>query len=230
MIDKQDLEYLLNQTRVKLTGATDAGIKNELFSVLDEFFDLSSSWHEKVFVNGLTNVPSYGVAPTDGQIIRLGWVVGNSTYPTIALYNTAIAANPANQGDWTPLPASLADLNTVLLANTFNSPQLLQIDLIKNVVMPTTRDMVPIAPDWVLRVYGRYILDGILGKLMAQPGKSYSNATTSVYHLKRFQDGISRARVAAMRANTYGGQAWTFPRFARSSQNRFLNVGNSRGF
>jgi hypothetical protein len=55
-------------------------------------------------------------------------------------------------------------------------------------------------------------LDGLLGKMMGQQQKTYSNNNLSAYHLKRFRTGIQLAKVAAERANLHGAQNWAYPR------------------
>jgi hypothetical protein len=84
--------------------------------------------------------------------------------------------------------------------------------VVKNVTLPTTREDVPIVPEQLLRVYSVHLLDGLLGKMMGQQAKSYSNSAMSMYHLKRFRTGIVIARTAAARDNLVGGQEWAFPR------------------
>jgi hypothetical protein len=225
---KQDLDKLLNQATIKLVGASNAGLKAELYDVLTEFFDISSSWQERLYLNGLAGVRVYDIVPSEGQVIRLGGTVGSTLYPTVAAFQ---AAGSPEDDSWFFLPASIPDFDELVLAQTPNKPQLLRVTVIKNVVLPTTRDLTPIAPYWVLTKYGRYILDGVLGKMMGQSNKSYSNDALSVYHLKRFQEGISRARTATLNKNTYGMQAWSFPgSFKTRSQSRYLSTGTSRGF
>jgi hypothetical protein len=226
MLAQQDVRKLLNQATVKLTGASSAAIKAELFDVLHEFFDISSGWQESVPVDAVAYQQEYIVEPTEGQIIRLGAVLSNSLFPTNAAYIAAKAASPGgNLGAFTPVSAIMPTIGTVKLGFPPNTPTALQIVVIKNVVLPTTRDQTPIGPDWVLPVWGRYILDGILGKMMSSQNKSYSNDTLGTYHLKRFQEGIARLRSATLAANSQGGQSWCFPRDYRTNTQRgYLNV------
>jgi hypothetical protein len=81
-----------------------------------------------------------------------------------------------------------------------------------NVAEPTTQGELPVAPAWVLKVYREHIMDGVLGRMMSQKQKPYTDATLAMYHLKRFRAGIAIARTAAMRQNTFGAQNWRFPR------------------
>jgi len=193
-LDPREVSQLLTQAQIKLTGASESGIKAELYDVLKEFFGDSSCWQEDINFLPLSGVDLYLLAPAlDGQIIRL-------------------------VGTWddkgSPVAAFMRD---------FGSLQLLfqpQVDatvnftarVVKTVTLPISRDALPIAPDWTLRVYSVHILDGLIGRMMAQQQKTYSNNTLSAYHLKRFRTGIQLAKVAAERANLKGAQSWSFPR------------------
>jgi len=234
MLAKQDVQKLLNQAAVKLAGASNAGIKAELYDVLTEFFDISGSWYEILQVDGTAYQTDYVVGVTEGQIIRLGPVYTNSLFTTNALYNAAKLASPGgNLGQFTPVSASMAIVGKVVLSNLPNAPAAMRFVVIKNVTLPTTHDQTPVGPDWVLPLWNRYILDGVLGKMMSTQNKSYTNDTLGTYHLKKFQEGIARARTAALAANTNGAQAWCFPQNFRSqSQRGYLNVstGNDQRF
>jgi hypothetical protein len=226
MIAQQDMRKLLQQAVVKLSGASSTGIKAELFDVLQEFLDISSGWQEAIPVDGQAFVTDYVIQPSEGQIIRLGAVLTNSLFPTNAAYLAAKAANPSgNTGAFTPVGAIMPKIGTVNLQNLPNQPAAMRIIVIKNVVLPTAKDMTPIGPDWLMPVWGRYILDGVLGKMMSTQNKSYTNDALGTYHLKKFQEGIARLRSATLAANSQGGQAWCFPRDYRTNTQRgYLNV------
>jgi hypothetical protein len=201
----------MNQARVKLPGSSDAGIKGELFDVLTEFFDSSSSWLEQLTIPILAGTTNYSLVPAKGgQIIRL-----------VGVFDPNQVAQPA----------FMADFSTLQLINPPNLPQNYTVTVVKNVVLPTSRDAIPDAPEWVLRVYERYILAGLLGAMMGQMAKSYSNPQQSLYNLKRFRDGMAMARVATIRQNTVGAQAWSFPRQYRSGGQRGgVSIGNPTEF
>jgi hypothetical protein len=207
----QDWTQLLNQARVKLPGSSDAALKGELFDVLHEFFDTSSAWTEAITLNVLPNTVEYAVTPDSGQIIRLAGVV---------------------DGNNIPQPAIMAELGEVLFANPYNVAQTMTAVAVKSVVLPTSRDQLPEIPSWVLPRWHNVILDGILGKMMGQLNKSYSNETLSTYHLRRFRDGMAQARVAALRHNTFGTQSWRFPSgFAtRTQRGAVSSIGSDTNF
>lgn len=202
-LDQKEFEQFITQATIKLTGASSAGIKAELYDVLKEFFTDSNCWAEDIEFIPVADEVDYPLAPkNEGQIIRL---VGTWD----------------NKG--IPVPSFMAEFAKVKLLNAPTSTGTATTKwfsrVVKTVTLPTTRDAVPIAPDWTLRVYSVHIMDGLLGKMMSQAQKSFSNPQMSSYHLKRFRAGIQIARTAAARANIVGGQEWAYPQgWGRGSQ------------
>ena len=203
MMNSQDLNRLMNDLRIKLQGASDAGIKSELFNVLQEFIDESNCWTEGLTVNILPATQTYTLTPAKGGLV-------------LRLVNV-IDVNQINY------PATLTDFNppsaTMLLTYPQNQPFPVTVTVIKNVVLPLSAHEFPDAPSWLLPRFYQYVLDGCLGKMKAQSNKTFSDPTGAAYHLKRFEVGKSMAKVATMRAALFGGQSWRFPRgYAWTSQ------------
>jgi len=71
-----------------------------------------------------------------------------------------------------------------------------------------------VVPNDAKSVWFDEILDGVLGRLYTQPNKTYTNLVQGQYHLRRFRDGISRARDTARRRYTQTENSWTFPAWA----------------
>lgn len=202
-INKADFDQLMNQARIKLIGASENGLKAELYDVLSEFFNDSSCWTQDVTIPYVSGTQNYSFSVAEGQIIRLSGVSDwGSTTP--------ISPPPPNISV-TPVAALMPNIGSLILKNAPNTNGFYQATVVTNVGLPTTREMIPIAPDWVLPIWHVGILDGVMGKMMCEPNKSYSNPTQGAYHLKRFRDAIARARVSKLRANTNGAQAWRFP-------------------
>lgn len=198
---KQDLDQLMAAVRVRLPGHSDAGIKVELYSALKEFFNESSSWTEAVTMSSVEDVDTYTVTPSGGQIVRLAGVTGE---------------------DGLPLPAVIDSIGvldaTVRFRNAFTAVQLFTAYVVKTVALPKDNEDFPVMPDWLLPLWGEGIQDGVLGRMMSQPAKSYTNLTQAKYHLAKFLDAIQIANVATVRRHTFGTQAWQFPSFARGNQ------------
>lgn len=200
---KRDFDQLMNQARIKLPGASDAGIKLELFDVMKEFLKDSNAWTEDITFTAQAGTLQYILSPLDGgQIIRLVGVFDDKGIPVPAFMPTFGTLQLVNQ-------ASIVPTQPVWTAR-----------VIKNVALPTTREDIPIGPDWLLTVYSLDILDGLLGKMMGQQNKTFSNGQMSTYHLRRFRTAIQSARTAAIRQNTVGAQEWAFPRGWGSSSQR----------
>lgn len=202
MLDNREYDQLIYQGQEKCTGASVRGLTAELYDVLKEFFIDSNSWTEKIMFSAEANVTAYDLAPLNGgKIIRLVGVWGTN--------NTVQAA-------------VMEDFGTVVLVNAPTSTPTAQwvAKVVKTVGIPVDKVGKPDAPEWVLSVYGKHILDGLLGNMMAQQGKAWSNSTQSTYHLRRFRTGIQQARTAAARANLVGGQEWAYPRNSTAGTQR----------
>lgn len=206
-----DWDRLINQAVVRLPGASIAGLKGEMFDVLNEFFGNSLAWTEDISFAVVTTTQDYTCTPADnGQIIRLLGVV---------------------DADHRPVPANMPNFGIVHLAQPQNQTATFTATFAKNVDLPTTKEQIPIAPDWTLGVYGTNILDGLLGRMMSQSGKPYSDTKKGLFHLSKFNNLCNQVRVAALRRNTLGTQAWIFPQGSRTrSQRGGVFAGNDQRF
>lgn len=209
-ISQVDFDQLMNQARVTLTGSSDAGLKGAFYDVVSEFLNDSSAWTQDVQVNAFPNRRTYPLQVNEGQIIRL---VGVCTPPLVDGQPVTAATVPPGIF----IPALMQDVGTLLLKQAPPTAIIYSATVVTNVSLPTDKRSVPIGPDWLLPVWHVGILDGVLGKMMIQPNKSYSDQKTGGYHLKRFRDAVARARISKLRANTNGAQAWRFPQQFRSN-------------
>jgi hypothetical protein len=184
-------------------------------------------------------VQAYPVSVSAGQIIRLFTVLDQNLMPQPAVLLAASQPGPPGGSDLAPLnsgtppnPSSQTDFATVTLQYQYSNPQIFTASLILNVTQPSnSRDGVPDMPPWTLSKFGRVVLDGLLGKMMGQPSKSYTQDSLSVYHLKRFRDGMAMVRVAITRSSTVGSQNWCFPQqFRTRNQRGGVSVGSQTGF
>lgn len=198
---KQDIDQLMASIRTKVPGASDAGIKVELFNVIKEFFDESCSWTEDITMNSVVNSDTYTLVPTGGQIVRLIGVTDENDLPLPAIGESV----------------QVRDL-IIKFRNPFASVQPFTAVVAKTVIPPTDKDDFPVVPDWLLPLWGLGLVDGVLGKLMSEPAKPYTSDSKARYHLSRFQDAVQKATVAMYRRHTLGTQAWRFPSFAKGSQ------------
>jgi len=192
------LAQLLAQVGSILTGASDASVKAQFFDVLREFFDNSNAWLETINFVVVSNSLDYPLTPISGRILRLAGVVDQNN-----VQQNAVMAIPG----------------IVHFLYPYTNTQPMTAMVVKNVDKPL-ECFPPDFPDWFLPAYGLGVQDGILGKMMAQPGNSWSDRATAMYHLQRFRDSMMHARVATRLANKVGGQAWAYPQQYRTTSQR----------
>lgn len=201
-----DMNRLMDNARIRLPGALDAGIKLELFSVLNEFFQESNIWYEDidfaVTPTAYTYLESpssytYDIEPADQGVI-------NRLMGVVSITGTL-------QSAVMPIPGS------IILGHSPNQADTYRARVSKTITDPVTRDGYPLFPDWLLNKYGNDILDGVLGRMMSQLAKPYSNVNLAGVHLKLFKQAVNKARTEATHQNLYRGQRWSFPQtFARN--------------
>jgi len=201
-----DVEHTLNTLRIELPGASDHGIKQTLWNVIKEFLQDSNSWIEHQHLNVIANKQHYSIVPRDaGQIIRLQGVWDGFRNPINATMAQLGILHVHEKIQVTSVPTTPGQP----LVFSAQNPWL--IVFVKNIVQPTTKDELPICPKFVLGVYSTYIEAGVMGRMMNQPNKSYSNPAMAKDHLARFKDGINVARNDTFNQNVQGGQRWRYP-------------------
>ena len=199
-----DVLRLVTNAQIRLPGATVSVVQQELFMVADEFFKESNVWREDIEFSVPANDPpgtAYEVTPTGNVVIdKLMW-----------MRNTDGGGRIFGQ---------MSVPGEITLASYPSSPARYIATVALTVSDPTQRDGYVSFPDWVLAKYRGVFLNGLLGKMMSQPAKPYTNTQLSVYYIKLFNSGKSAARVDAQRANVFRAQAWNFPSFGGRSQRR----------
>ena len=199
-----DVLRLVTNAQIRLPGATVSTVQQELFMVADEFFKESNVWREDIEFSVPANDPPgtvYEVTPTGNVVIdKLMW-----------MRNTDGGGRIFGQ---------MSVPGEITLASYPSSPARYVATVTLTVSDPTQRDGYVSFPDWVLAKYRGVFLNGLLGKMMSQPAKPYTNTQLSVYYIKLFNSGKSAARVDAQRANVFRAQAWNFPSFGGRSQRR----------
>ena len=194
-----DMNRLMDHARIRLPGALDAAIQMELFSALREFFTSSNCWYEDIDFTALpTDVEyfadpdafTYDLVPTEGSITRLMFV---------------------RDDEGRRISATMPTPGLLVLGYAPDETKTYTARVALTVVDPVTREGYPQFPDWVLQKYGNEILDGVLGRMMSQIAKPYSNPTMALMHLRKFKQTISKAKVEASVGNVYRGQNWLYP-------------------
>jgi hypothetical protein len=193
-----DMTRLMDHCRVRLPGALDTAIKQEMFSALDHMLQTTHLWYEDITFTANPTLDTYEqnpaaytypLTPTSGGIVRLLGLVDDEGVPrggSIPTIPDLILAYP---------PAE-------------TRPYIARVAL---TVADTDVDGFPELPDWIVKKYQSKILDGVLGRMMSQIAKPYSSQQMAVTHLRLFNSFVQRAKVEALRENVHASQRWLFP-------------------
>lgn len=197
MLQKTDVDNLMNQLRVELLGTSEALLRSMMYQVMTEFLNDSSWWTESIIINATPGKRHYNVTPNEGQIIRLGGVM-------LLPHGFFV-------------PALMPEIGTVVAEHAPNTAQQWVAHVVLNVSLPTLKDGVPIAPEGLLKQWFLGIKHGMLGEMMNQKDKSWSDPKGALFHQTKFRKYITDARVIKLKANTNGASAWRFPQGYRAN-------------
>lgn len=225
-IQKDDFARFLSDAQIMLAGASDTGIKQTLYNVLDEFCEYSMAWRETLTVPVLAGT-TQGNINTNTQY-QLTPAEGGNIIGLIGVWDPNNIPQPAFLPTFDGGPNAIGLLT---LVNPVNQNQNFTVVVWKNVMLPTSRENVPEFSATLFRRYRRIILDGVCGSMQGQPNKPYSNDTKAQANLIRFHAGVSVARRQADAQNTRGAQAWAFPQsFRTGGQRGGVSTANPQSF
>jgi hypothetical protein len=210
-----DIDRLMNNARTRLAGATDPLLQAELFNVMDEFFKTSNVWNEDIDIP----IPGYDAPNTIYEVTPSGPALINQ----LLWVDDVNPDEPTDRG--TPIAAAMSVPGELTLKTQPTRNITYRVTVSLTVEDPVKRDGYVTFPTWVLHKYRDVILDGLLGNMMSQPNKPWTNTQLSVFHMRKFKNKCAAARVEWTRNNTYRQQAWRFPGFARGSQRGRSNWG-----
>lgn len=193
MASEPEVTRLVKSLKINLPGAIEDAIQLAMYEVVDEFLDDTNVWREEVTFTTRSGLVEYEIDPESAaRVTRLVGLVGS-----------------ADQN----VPATMEEPGTVVLRNE-PSQEEEHTATISLRLRTTTSDGYPYMPSWIWRKYRDGLLSGVLGRMMSQPAKPYSNEKLSVLHMRKFSAAKTVATAEANRKNLYGGQNWQFPRWA----------------
>jgi hypothetical protein len=199
------IDRMMASLRPRLPGVLDAAIQNELFIVVDEFLKGSLAWKECLAITTQVGVQEYDFDPDVNSIV----------FELISSYqqtNPTPTTSPWDEAGSIRVPASMPVPGSLFVQTPPSQVITFQIKVALTVNSPVSTDGYPILPTWLCDRYAQSAwLDGVLGKMMSQPAKPYSNQQMAVYHLRRFRTGMAMAKVDSLHDNTYRGQRWMYP-------------------
>jgi len=204
------MSFIRSRTRTELPGISKAGLHQMMYEVWSEFWDETNAWQNHIPLNLQEGVTEYPIFATDpGQIIRLLGVMDNNLINQVAM---------------------MADIGVVTLrdAPTNTTPPVQMKATVALNVLPVDDDNEPFVPVWAEPLWGLTIYEGVVGRFCNQEGRPYSNDQKAIYHLKRYRDGLARAKTAVLRRNTFGVNAWQYPQsFRTRGQKGGVSVGGN---
>ena len=198
-----DLTRLLNNARVHLPGAIDSNIQLELFNVLNDFFQGSNIWQEAI---------TFQVKAAD--VLGATYSIENQSVASmvrlISLINSASL----------PVSATMAVPGDIILNTQVTNADTLTATVSLTVNDPTTKEGYPEFPAWTLNKYGTGILDGLIGRMMMQPAKPWTNSQLAIFRTRRFNGVVSQAKFEALHKSLNNGQTWRFPQSFNARRGR----------
>jgi hypothetical protein len=193
MSDSLDMTRLLNNARVRLPGALDTAIRWEFYEAVNEFLQESNIWQQDIPLSVDTTTATW-VLPdppvTPCSIHRLWSIKGSD-----GLQRTGSMQVPG----------------TIILDAIPQQADTYTVTVVTTVSDPVDTDSNPELPAWIMSKYCNDLTGGVIGRMMTQVAKPYSNTTMAVYYMKRFQSAISKASVESRHQNIFGAQRWRFP-------------------
>lgn len=188
----QDYERLINQAIVELPGASDAGIRQALYEIMHEFFTETDVWQEEISVSVVADTVDYTLTIAEGgEFVRL-----------LALVNSAGAGQPA-----------ISDMvGNITLRDTPSAAATWTATISKTIGIPVDREGKPLIPNWVISRWEPVISAGLIGRMMMQNKKPYSDKIGAQYWLRRFRNGLGNVKSAILHGNLKGANTWSYPR------------------
>ncbi len=202
------LSVWTDELTVRLPGASTDQIDLELKATVREFFTKSGFWTEELDpIDIVADTDIYTLTPTEGVIMGTMYVwVDHKSIPLSTIKpKTVSTSSNSVQTAWAPQP------NQIQL---FPMPSVDITGGLKVLVRLNPDAKWRQLPDELGSHFFDEILDGVLGRLYSQPGKPYTNIVVSQYHLRRFRDGIARARDMGQKRYSNAETPWTYPFFA----------------
>lgn len=207
---------------VSLPGAPKAVVQLATFAMLREFFVQSGAWLiEAPAVSIKANQDTYYLDPQpDGAVLYIHAIAFPTGDRFKFLQATQQQVFRAKVNAPSAVPISYHSYVDVPGKFTLTPPVSVDMKqaLIPYVVLTLQDDACvgtnDTVPSWMLRYWKDHWIDGVLGRLMSQPDKPYTNLITSQYHMRRFRNGISQARDMGRKQFGSAETNFQFPRWA----------------
>lgn len=186
---------LFNRVKASLPGATDAMIKQEVNAVLVDFTQDTNLWIEEIPFSTSLDKLSYPIPILVGQPNRLMCVFDPLIQPT----------------HWYMGSIAMRIPGIITFVRQPEPGKLLTAAIAKACSPPVTSTGYYAIDAWIVNKYLDVFYYGVMSYLQMEPAKSYSDPKLGSYNGARYHSGKGQARAEGLRANLYGGQAWSYP-------------------
>lgn len=206
-------QRLYNDIKIAAAGVTDAVMQQELFRCFKDFLDQTNIWTEEVPIVVLPNVYSYPFTlEGKGTPSRL-----------MLLYNPALMRP---EKFWVPGGGSMQVPGVLALGFAPSTSETWNAVVAKNIIDPVDDQNYPDIDDedyWIVDKYRDALYYGTLARLQVQVSKPYTNMPGARTNMQMYIMQRSKARTDVVKANTYGGQRWSFPQgYATTSRKGWM--------
>jgi len=191
---------LMDLAKMRLPGVLESVLYKEFFHLMNDFFKETNIWQERIEFDVTPSSSTYHEDPD----AYTHFVVSEEQGAVFRLISVL-------DGDGNTVPAQMRIPNYITLSHLPNSAATYTAVVAVTVRDPTNKEDLPMFPEWVLTKYDNEILDGLLGRMMSQVAKPYSNAQLAAAHLRMWKQGVRKAKNENFRENLFGAQRWRFP-------------------
>jgi hypothetical protein len=188
-------DRLMNDLRVRLPGATDAMIQREIWSLLNDFCREGLAWRENVEITLSGGVSTYAIAPAGTEVVLIYGV----SHPTM------------------DLSGAVYSFGNLLLTNEPSGSDLLSSAFVDAALTPALTagsDVEGLIPGDMWSEHHEAILNGVLGRMLAQPAKPYSNPALAAFYVKSYTIERAVVRRKVRTGGVMAPQTWRYPRWA----------------
>lgn len=194
-------QRLMDNLRMNLPGAQDAWSTLELFNTVDEFCRTTNGWQDVEPITLVVGQTTYTITPAQTEILEIVQIA----HPTLNLVSAAYSFG------------KLALLTPPTAVDVAAGQLLVTLNLTPDIDPGTDPEHWIPADMW--RTHYQVWLHGVLGRMMSQLSKPYSNPQMGVYHLKKFRSLMFEAKHAIDAGPVPDGQTWKFPYFGSTHKN-----------
>lgn len=191
---------IFDSAKIRLPGALDSALLLEFYSLVDDFLRNTNLWKELL--------PFTATPASDPYVVDPSAYTFTITPPTSSIPILLLGVYDENE---VPYHATMPVTSEVVLEQPPSSSRTLYAHVALTIMEPAELDGLSSVPDWIMERYWDMLRDGLIGRMMTQPGKPYSSPQMGLMHLRSYNAKRASARVEAMRQNRYGAQTWHFP-------------------